>query len=235
MFDWFPKNISTYGGDIDSVFWLIFYIVGIGFILGEAAILYFAIRYRRKEGRRAAFISGEKFSELAWILVPASIVLLLDLGIDFAGGEAWSKVKGETPAGAVQVIVAGKQFNWNFTYPGPDGKFDTEDDLTLENELHIPVQKVVDLTIKSEDVIHSFFVPVLRLKQDAIPNREIPAWFEATETGEYEIACAELCGYGHYTMRGFLFVHSDEDYAKWIVEHWPPQTPAADSTGAEPM
>ncbi|MCG3121313.1 MAG: Alternative cytochrome c oxidase subunit 2 [bacterium] len=230
MFDWFPQNISTFGGDIDSVFWLIFYIVGAGFILGEAVIIYCAIRYRRKAGRRAAFITGEKMSELAWVMVPAAIVLILDFGIEFAGGEAWSKVKGETPASDIKVIVTGKQFNWNFTYPGPDGTFGTDDDLLLENELHVPVRKVVDITIKSEDVLHSFFVPVMRLKQDAIPGRSIPAWFEATATGQYEIGCAELCGYGHYTMRGFLFVHTAEDYAKWIQERWPPAAPSADST-----
>lgn len=230
MFDWFPKTISTFGEDIDSVFWLIFYIVGAGFILGEAVLIYFAIRYRRKEGQRAAYHTGEKLSELAWILVPAAIVLVLDFGIDFAGGEAWSKVKGEIPASDTQVIVTGKQFNWNFTYPGRDRKFATDDDLTMENELHVPVGKVIALVLKSDDVLHSFFVPTLRLKQDCIPGRSIPAWFEATETGEYEIGCAELCGYGHYTMRGFLFVHSDEEYAKWIQERWPP---AADSTAAE--
>jgi cytochrome c oxidase subunit 2 len=229
MFDWFPKTISTFGGDIDSVFWLIFYIVGAGFILGEAVLIYFAIRYRRKAGQRAAYHTGEKLSELAWILVPAAIVLVLDFGIDFAGGEAWSKVKGEVPASDIHVIVTGKQFNWNFTYPGPDGKFGTDDDLTLENELHVPIGKVIDLVLKSDDVLHSFFVPTLRLKQDCIPGRSIPAWFEATETGEYEIGCAELCGYGHYTMRGFLFVHSEEEYAKWTQERWPP---AADSTDA---
>lgn len=232
MFDWFPRNISTFGGDIDSVFWLIFYIVGAGFILGEAVIIYFAIRYRRKEGQRAAYITGEKMSELAWVLVPAAMVLVLDFGIDFAGGEAWSKVKGDTPASDIYVIVTGKQFNWVFTYPGPDGTFGTADDLTLENELHVPVKKVVDLTLNSEDVLHSFFVPVMRLKQDCIPGRKIPAWFEATETGEFEIGCAELCGYGHYTMRAFLHVHSDADYAKWIQERWPPSAPAADSTNA---
>lgn len=230
MFDWFPKNISTFGGDIDSVFWLIFYITGAGFILGEAVLIYFAIRYRRKEGQRAAYITGEKMSELAWVLVPAAIVVVLDFGIDFAGGEAWSKVKGETPASDIKVIVTGKQFNWNFTYPGPDGTFETSDDLTLENELHVPVRQAVDITIRSQDVLHSFFIPVMRLKQDAIPGRSIPAWFEATETGQFEIGCAELCGYGHYTMRGFLHVHSEEDYAKWIQERWPPETPAADST-----
>ena len=232
MFDWFPKNISTFGGDIDSVFWLIFYIVGAGFILGEAVIIYFALRYRHKAGRRAAYITGEKMSELAWVLVPAAMVLVLDFGIDFAGGEAWRKVKGDTPASDIYVIVTGKQFNWVFTYPGPDGTFGTADDLTLENELHVPVKKVVDLTLNSEDVLHSFFVPVMRLKQDCIPGRKIPAWFEATETGEFEIGCAELCGYGHYTMRAFLHVHSDADYAKWVQERWPSSAPAADSTNA---
>jgi cytochrome c oxidase subunit 2 len=222
MFDWFPKNISTFGGEIDSVFWLIFYITGIGFILSEAIIVYSIIRHRRREGRKAAFISGEKISEFAWVLVPVVIVLLLDLGIDLAGSKAWSKAKGEAPAGDVQVQVSGKQFNWNFTYPGPDGAFGTADDLTLENELHVPVNKQVRLALQAEDVIHSFFVPVLRLKQDCIPGREIPAWFEATETGEYEIACAELCGYGHYTMRGFLYVHAQEEYDQWRQERWPP-------------
>jgi cytochrome c oxidase subunit 2 len=160
-------------------------------------------------------------SEFVWILVPTAIVLFLDLGIDFAGGKAWSKVKGEAPPADVQVQVTGKQFNWNFTYPGPDGTFGTADDLTLENELHVPVGRVVRIVLTAEDVIHSFFVPTLRLKQDCLPGREIPAWFEATEPGRYEIACAELCGYGHYTMRGFLFVHTDEEYAQWVEEHWP--------------
>ena len=222
MFDWFPKNISTFGAELDSLFWLIFYIVGIGFLLSEAVILFFAIRYRRHEGKRAAFIQGEKMSEFAWILVPTAIVLLLDFGIDFAGAKAWSKVKGAAPTPEVQVHVTGKQFNWNFIYPGPDGEFGTEDDVTLENELHVPVAKVIGLELRSEDVIHSFFVPTLRLKQDIIPGRRIPAWFEATETGRFEIACAELCGYGHYTMRGFLTVHSAEEYTKWLSETWPP-------------
>ena len=82
--------------------------------------------------------------------------------------------------------------------------------------------------LTSEDVIHSFFVPVLRLKQDMLPGRKIEAWFEATETGKYEIACAELCGYGHYTMRGLLYVHSEEAYAKWLAESWPQPTAAMD-------
>lgn len=221
MSNWFPKNVSTFGGEIDSVFFLIFYIVGFWFLLTEGIILYCIIRYRRREGRRASFIQGEKLGEFAWILVPTVIVLVLDLGIDFAGGKVWAKVKGEPPPGDVQVQVTGKQFNWIITYPGPDGAFGTADDLTEENELHVPVGRVVRVVLKAEDVIHSFFVPALRLKQDSLPGREIPAWFEATEPGRYEIACAELCGFGHHTMRGFLFVHTAEEYAQWVAQHWP--------------
>jgi cytochrome c oxidase subunit 2 len=221
MFDWFPKNISTYGGEIDHVFNLIFYIVGIGFVLGEATIIYFLIRYRRREGRRASFVHGNTLKQAAWILVPGVIVMFLDFWIDFEGANAYDQVKGEVPASEYVVEVTGKQFNWLITYPGPDGLFGTEDDLTQENDLHVPVNQVVRVILKSEDVIHSFFVPVLRLKQDVVPGREITAWFEATETGKYEIACAELCGYGHYTMRGFLYVQSEEEYASWVQEHWP--------------
>ncbi|MFQ5605398.1 MAG: cytochrome c oxidase subunit II [bacterium] len=221
MFDWFPKNISTYGADIDSVFYLIFYIVGIGFLLGEGAIIYFLFRYRKREGKKASFVRGESWAQVAWILVPAAIILVLDLWIDFEGAKAYDKIKGDVPVSDVTVQIKGKQFNWIITYPGPDGAFGTEDDLTQENDMHVPVNQVVKVVLTSQDVIHSFFVPVLRLKQDLVPGREIEAWFEATETGKYEIACAELCGYGHYTMRGFLYVHSDNEYRSWLESHWP--------------
>ncbi|RMH74576.1 MAG: hypothetical protein D6681_23005 [Calditrichaeota bacterium] len=165
----------------------------------------------------------------SWVLVPAAIVLALDLGIDFSGGSAYDAFTN-VPAGDYVVYVTGKQFNWDFTYPGPDNQFGTEDDLTLENELHVPVNKQIRLVLQSEDVLHSFFIPVVRLKQDVVPGRKIPVWFQAvktsenTENGYYEIACAELCGYGHYTMRGFLYVHSQEDYDSWVQQQWPPAT-----------
>ena len=221
MFDWFPEVVSTYGGDIDSVFYLIFWIGLFGFILAEGLIFYFIFRYRRKDGRRAAFVPGEKWKQLAWILIPAAIVLVLDLAIDFAGAKAYDRVKGEIPESDISVRVTGQQFNWAMTYPGPDGELDTEDDLLLDNELHVPVNEVVLLELRSDDVLHSFFVPVLRLKQDVVPGRTIPAWFEATKPGRYEIACAELCGYGHYTMRGFLIVHTEDEYEQWVRENWP--------------
>ncbi len=227
MSDWFPKNISTFGGDIDSVFNLIFWIVGIGFLLGEVFIFYALFRFRRREGKKAEYVNGDLWPHVGWLIIPAAIILVLDLWIDFAGAKAYDRIKGDMPISDVVVKVDGKQFNWIITYPGPDGAFGTEDDLILENELHVPVNKVVKVLLGSKDVIHSFFVPVLRLKQDMLPGREIEAWFEATETGRYEIACAELCGYGHYTMRGFLSVHSEAEYANWLVERWPaPETEA---------
>ena len=116
--------------------------------------------------------------------------------------------KGTPPAGDVVVRITAKQFNWNFTYPGPDGKFGTADDVTSENDLHVPVGKVVRFELQSEDVIHSFFVPDMRLKQDVVPGRTIRGWFEATKTGIYEIACSELCGFGHYSMHGNVIVQT---------------------------
>lgn len=212
----FPENVSTFGGDVDHVFWLILYIVGFFFVVAQGLLIYFAIRYRRRgETSRAFHNRGDTPREAAWILVPALIVLCFDLGIDASGHRVWELVKGRPPAAQAEVKVTAKQFNWNFTYPNAAGKFDAADNVTLENELHVPVGKVVRLTLSSEDVIHSFWAPNLRLKQDVVPGRTIVAWFEATKPGHYEIACSELCGFGHYSMRGEIIVHNPEDYAKW--------------------
>jgi len=221
MLRWLPENVSTYGGDIDSILSLIYYVVGVWFVLTSAAILYFLIRYRRRQGRRAIYIEGNRLREAAWILVPGLIVLALDLWIDFHGGEVWARVKGYVPPSDLRVQVTGKQFNWEILYPGPDGQFGTADDLQMDNELHVPVNRVVRVVLKSKDVIHSFFLPNLRLKQDAVPGRTIEAWFEATKPGKYELPCAELCGFGHSGMKGLLIVHPADEYEKWVREQWP--------------
>jgi cytochrome c oxidase subunit 2 len=220
MFRWLPEMVSTYGGEIDSMMYLIYYIVGAWFLLTYGAIALFLILYRRRKGRRATYIEGNSLREAAWILVPCLVVLALDLWIDFRGGEVWAKVKRQMPPSDLRVQVTAKQFNWEMLYPGPDGQFGTGDDLQLENELHVPVNKVVRVVLKSKDVIHSFFLPHLRLKQDAVPGRAIEAWFEATKPGRYEIPCAELCGFGHSGMNGWLIVHPADEYEKWVKEHW---------------
>lgn len=218
---WFPENVSTYGADIDGLFWLIYYIVGFWFLLTEGALLYFVLRYRRRPGQRAAYIQGDTLRQAAWVLVPALIVLILDFGIDAAGARVWDAVKLEMPETDVHVRVTAKQFNWDMTYPGPDGEFDTEDDRSMENALHVPVNRPVRVTLRASDVIHSFFLPHVRLKQDILPGREIDVWFTVTKAGEYEIACAELCGFGHYTMQGWMTAHSEPDYEAWVQASWP--------------
>jgi cytochrome c oxidase subunit 2 len=143
---------------------------------------------------------------------------------------------------SVVVQVTGKQFNWEMRYPGPDGEFDTPadsaagtlDDYQIDNIMHVPVNTVVRVVLKSKDVIHSFFVPQLRLKQDSVPGHTITAWFEATQPGTYEIPCAELCGFGHSGMLGLLYVDTPEDYEKWKNETWPPvESAEADSANVQ--
>jgi cytochrome c oxidase subunit II len=227
---WLPQNVSTFGGDIDWVFRLILYVVGFWFVSVQGVLLYFIIRYRRKAGRPAFFNRGETSRELSWVIVPAFVILALDLGIDAAGSSAWEKVKGTPPPSAVTIQVTAKQFNWEFTYPDADGKFGVNA-LSQENELHVPVNKVVRLTLESNDVIHSLFVPNLRLKQDVVPGRKIVAWFEATTPGTYPIACTELCGFGHYSMAASLVVQSESDYQRWLKEHLAIATASIGSRG----
>jgi cytochrome c oxidase subunit 2 len=217
MLGWLPHNISTYGADIDWLFSLIQWITGVIFLGVIVALLAFLVKYRHREGHRATYTHGNTVLEVLWTIVPAIILIVLFM----LSQSIWWSIKGSVPDSNFQVHVTAKQFNWEVTYPGPDGQFGTDDDLTLENELHVPINTVVVVTLQSRDVIHSFFLPNLRLKQDAVPGREIRAWFEATEPGRYELPCAELCGFGHSGMLGYLTVYSPEDYSKWVKEHWP--------------
>jgi len=221
MDHWFPESISTYGADVDGIFHLIYWIVGFWFVLTLGVLLYCVVRFRRRAGVPASHIRGERWRELAWIVVPAAIVLLLDLGIDAAGARVWDHVKTDLPPGDVHLAVTGKQFEWLITYPGPDAKLGTADDFTLNSQLHVPAGKDVRITLRAEDVLHSFFLPHVRLKQDAIPGRTIDMWFNATRPGTWELACAELCGFGHHTMRGTFVVHAPEEWEQWIRSRAP--------------
>jgi cytochrome c oxidase subunit 2 len=214
MLKWLPEQASTYAGEIDTVFYIIYWITTFFFLLVTGLLVWFLIKYRYKPGRRAAYFHGNTMLELVWTAVPAAIFIVFFL----ISSATWAKVKIIMPLGDVQVRLVAKQFAWEFHYPGPDGAFGTADDLQSDGDLHVPVNKTIRLQLTGTDVIHSFFVPVLRLKQDVVPGREIPAWFEATKTGKFEIPCAELCGPGHSGMKGWLYVHSQEDYEKWLQD-----------------
>lgn len=217
MHSWFPENISTFGGDIDGVFYLIHYIVTFWFVLTAGAVLWCAVRFRRRPGRRAQYIPGNSLRQLSWVLVPAAVILMLDLGIDAAGARVWDTVKRHIPEGDLKLAITAKQFEWLVTYPGPDGRLGTGDDYVVNSELHVPAGKDIRIRLESQDVLHSFFLPNVRLKQDVVPGRAIDVWFNVTRPGRYELACAELCGFGHYAMRGEFIVHMPEDFARWAT------------------
>jgi len=217
---WLPENVSTFGGDIDGLLRLIFVLTVAWFLITFGTLGAFLVLYRRRPGRRAAYVRGERLREASWVLVPVAVVLVLDLWVDFRGAPVWARVKIDRPAEALSIQVTGRQFSWEVVYPGPDGRFGTADDRQFLDEIHVPAGAPVRLVLRSKDVIHSFFVPNLRLKQDAVPGRDIEAWFEATRPGRYELPCAMLCGFGHSGMKGWLVVHPPEEYAAWVREQW---------------
>ena len=212
---WLPENVSSYGEEIDWLFHLIYWITGITAILVFGCLIAFLVIYRDRPGRTATYTHGNTTLEIVWTVVPALILVVLT----FLSVPAWSKIKMTQPPTDVVIQVTAKQFNWQVAYPGPDGKFGTEDDKRFLDEMHVPMNKPIRVILKSQDVIHSFFVPSFRIKQDAVPGREIAAWFDATKPGKYEWPCAELCGFGHSGMKGWVYVHTPEDYAKWAAEN----------------
>jgi cytochrome c oxidase subunit 2 len=215
MMSWLPENVSTYGVAIDRLFYFIYYLTGATFFLVQIALLVFLWKYRARPGGKAVYTHGNTTLEIVWTAIPA--VLLA--GLALAGRTTWLDIKARQPATNFVIRVTAKQFNWEIRYPGPDAKFDTDDDVTMDNDFHVPVHKVVRVQLRSRDVIHSFFVPQFRLKQDAVPGREIPVWFEATKAGTYEVPCAELCGFGHSGMLGHVSVDAPADYAAWAREN----------------
>jgi len=222
-----PQNISTFGGDIDSMFRIIAWITTIVFFAVELLLVWFLFRYRYRAGRKATYTHGNNRMEVAWTAGTALIVVVL--GVMSRG--LWLEIKDPRhfPDPELELLVTAKQFEWNVTYPGADGRLETGDDFTIRNQLHVPVDTNVRITLRSEDVIHSFFVPQLRLKQDAVPGMSIPAWFEATVPGQYTLGCAELCGVGHYSMDASFVVHTADDWATWYAQR---QTAAAGGTAA---
>ena len=211
-----PSGASTFAGEIDFLYYLILVITGIAFVIVEVGLIVFLIKYRARPGRKAEYIEGSTKAEIVWTAVPAVTVVIIGL----MSGGVWNTIKGRNsvPADAIPYGLHAQQFEWNITYRGPDGQLGTADDFTVRNQLHIPVNQPVVMRMTAEDVIHSFFVPAFRVKQDAVPGMTINVWFEATETGEYELACAELCGLGHYRMRAIVTVHSADDYRQWLAD-----------------
>src|SRR5512135_2607688 len=227
---WFPGNASSVGGKVDSLFYVILCITGAVFVLVEATLLVFLVRYRKRAGRTATYVEGSTKAEIIWTSIPAVILVSLAL----FSQPLWSKIKDSDtyPRDAVHLGLEAKQFEWHVSYPGPDGKLGTDDDFMKKDSIHLVVNRDYVIEMTARDVVHSFFVPAFRLKQDIVPGMNIKLWVKPTRTGTFELACSELCGLGHYRMRGVVIVHTPHDYAAWLVSQG--AASPADSAAATP-
>lgn len=227
MIERYLVEASSYAADIDGLFNLINLIVGIWFVAAEGVLLYFIIRFRRKEGVKAQYITGEEKHHKKWVTYPHLLVIILDVVLIAGTMVVWNKVKINLPEADETIRVISQQWAWTFVHPGPDGKLDTADDIAMIDELHVRKGTVYHFKLESKDVVHSFSVPVFRLKQDAVPGRTITGWFEPTKTGEFDIQCAEICGIGHGLMPARIMIESAADHEKWMASQSSNQTAAS--------
>ena len=217
MIESYVPAASTYAGDIDFLFSLIFWIVGGWFVASEVVFFWLIFRFRKKEGVPAQYIAGEQKSEKKWITYPHLAVLVFDVVIIVFAVRVWYDIKQDLPDAEATVRLTAQQWAWTFEHPGPDGKLDTADDIRTVNELHVEEGKLYHYKLTSKDVLHNFSVPVFRLKQDAIPGRVITGWFQPTKTGVYDIQCAEMCGIGHGLMGARIHIETPEDHLAWMA------------------
>src|SRR5271154_5902880 len=215
---WLPKDISQHGRTIDHLFYFILWLTGAVFVATECAMFWFMWRYDGQTGekRQVKFTHGSHTLEVVWTILPAATLLFIAI----YQMNAWADSKIRRPKMTPTVEVSARQFEWRLRYPGRDGKFDTLDDLFVVNDLHLPVNEEILIDLKSADVLHSFFLPNMRVKQDAVPGMKIPVWFRATETGTYDLVCAELCGWGQYKMKGRLTIERRAEFDEWLSEKY---------------
>jgi|TARA_B110000014_G_scaffold138419_1_gene95862 cytochrome c oxidase subunit 2 len=247
-------SASTQGPQIDNIISIVHWLMLILFVGWGAYFIYTLIKFRASNNPKADYngVKNHYSSYIEGLVAVVEVVLLFGFAFPI-----WASRVNDVPVGTevVQIRVVGQQFAWNFHYPGPDGVFGktsvnlvdeaenpigldrndsfAKDDIFTVNQLHIPVNTPINVSLSTKDVIHNFKLPELRVSQDAIPGMEIPVWFEATMTSEdflkttigtkregkgFEIACAQLCGLGHYRMMGYMTVHNDEGYSAWLVE-----------------
>lgn len=238
---------SNHGERIDTMLYITIAITGIVFILTQVFLFYFAYKYQEKTDRKPYYYPHNNKLEVIWTVIPAiALTILVGFGLYY-----WFQITGEAPKDAMQVEVYGKQFNWEFRYPGKDNEFGkryyknindaagnplgqlwddpaNRDDIYVTGEMHVVVNKPVKLIINSKDVIHDVGLVYFRMKMDAVPGIPTTMWFTPKYTTQYmrqkygpdfnyEISCDQMCGRGHYSMRGKVIVETQEEYNKWIA------------------
>jgi len=210
----FPESISKIGSEMDSLFWIITTVVGIASVITLFLFIYPIITRKKDKTKDEMYMVGNSHSKRKWIYIGMLLLFLGDMYILAKEHPIWKDVEQTLPDPDFKIAIIGKQWMWNIIYPGPDGKLYTDDDVMAYNELHVPVDKVVQMDIKALDVVHSVFLPQARFKQDALPGRTITRWIKLNKTGEYDISCAEICGTGHSIMRGTMYVEDSEAWKK---------------------
>jgi cytochrome c oxidase subunit 2 len=218
---WFPRDVSEHGRVIDQLFMFILWLTGIIFVATEGALFYFMWKYNGRTSREPAkFSHGSHTLEVVWTILPAVTLLFISI----YHMNAWADAKMRRPDMPVTAEISGRQFNWDVRYPGADGELYTPDDiLRYDGDIHFPVGEEILLIINSRDVLHSFFLPNLRMKQDVVPGMAQNMWFKATDTGSFDIVCAELCGWGHYKMKGRVTFESRAKFDDWLAEKFAEQ------------
>jgi cytochrome c oxidase subunit 2 len=236
---WFPHGASAATAAMDQQFTVTFIIMGVIFVAAQLTLGYFVWKYRDQHAAtRSEYSHGNLKLEILW----TSLTAILFVGLNLIGSPIWAAERFRPAVeDATRVEVTGMQFAWYFRYPGPDGKFGiarpeledasaggegalgldpkdpaSKDDI-VTGTMEVPVNREVEVILRAHDVIHSFFIPQMRFKQDAVPGLAIHMHFTPTETGSYEIACAELCGLGHYKMHGILNVVSQNEFDQWLA------------------
>jgi cytochrome c oxidase subunit 2 len=233
---WFPESISEHGGAVDRQFTITIVVCGIAFAAAQVGLGWVVWKYRDSSAAtRATYSHGNNRLEVVWTVVTA--VVFISLAI--MGQRVWASLHlHAAPAGSYTVEVVAQQFSWNFHYHGKDNVFGRTDPTLIDDSalnyvglddtdpnakddsvvstLVVPVNRPVELILKSKDVTHSFFVPQLRFKQDLVPGMAIPVHFTVNKTGKYEIACAELCGMNHYKMKSYMLVLPENEFNELV-------------------
>ena len=235
MIEAYLERASTYAGDIDILFSGVFWIVAVWFVAAEGVLFYFCFRYRKQEGVAAKYVTGEEKSYKKFISVPHYLILVFDIFIIAGAILVWYNIKQRLPENPdLTVGIISQQWAWTFIHPGADGELHTADDIKTIDELHLMENTTYLYELESLDVLHSFSVPVFRLKQDAIPGRKIVGWFTPTKTGEWDIQCTEICGIGHGLMPARVHIRSAYDHEQWLEENPPAEAGQALAAASNP-
>ncbi len=218
---WFPKNISADGDRIDNLVIFSFWVTGTFFAIVVLALILFPLFYRSRPGHKAFYTHGTGlFERIVTFALAATVFGVIDLNVIHRSNEDYDVLYGKQydRAQALRVEVQGRQFEWRIRYSIDNKTFGTVQDITTLNQLHIPVNRPVFVQVTSGDVIHSFYLPNLRIRQDAMPGLVTQVAFEAKEKGQFTLACSELCGLGHYRMKGYLTVEDEADFDKFLAD-----------------